>query len=64
MSKEIQNYIAQSSYEIPINKNANANKIYTFLEAGMIPKVINYEDIIFYNIKADNLIREIPNLLP
>lgn len=64
LSEEIQNYIAQSSYEIPINKNANANKIYTFLEAGMIPKVINYEDIIFYNIKADNLIREIPNLLP
>ena len=64
LSKEIQNYIAQSSYEIPINKNARINKIYSSLQEGMLSNVINYDDVIFYNIKADNLIREINNLLP
>ena len=64
LSEKIQSYIAETSYEIPINKNANLNKIYSSLEDNMIPNFISYDDVIFYNIKADNLIREIPNLLP
>lgn len=63
LSKDIQNYIAKTSYEIPINQDAYPDKMYSDIK-NLILKNIDYNEIIFYNIKADNLIREIPNLLP
>ncbi len=62
LSKDIQNYIAKTSYEIPIHKDVSSNKMY-FSIKEKIPDTVNYENIIFYNIKASNLIKESSDFL-